>query len=86
VALIFAVPEPTLLASPKFADVFPTVATAVLSELHTEVSLTSWVDPSLKVPVAVNNFCAPIGSVIDAGAIETEVMVALLTLNGTVVL
>lgn len=82
---MFAVPVPTLLARPKFAEVLPTVAIAVLSELHTEVSLTSWVDPSLKVPVAANNFCSPIGSVIDAGANETEAMVALLTLNGSVV-
>ena len=85
-ALIFAVPEPTLLASPKFAEVLPTVATVVLSELQRDVLLMSWVEPSLKVPVAVNNFCAPIGSVMDAGTNETEAMVALLTLNGTVVL
>ena len=78
-----AVPAPTLLASPKFAEVFPTVATALLSEAHATLSVISWLEESLKIPVAIKVFCAPIGRVAAAGASDTETIVALLTLNGT---
>lgn len=62
----------------------PTVATEVLSELQATTLLTSWLDPSLKVAVAENCFCAPIGNVMEVGVRDTDVTSALLTLKGTV--
>jgi hypothetical protein len=45
-----AVPAATPVARPEL----PIVATALLSEPHTTQLVRSWLEPSLKVPVAVN--------------------------------
>jgi hypothetical protein len=54
-----------------------------LSEPHITLSVMFWLEESLKIPVAIKVFCAPIGRVAAAGASDTETIVALLTLNGT---
>lgn len=59
----------------------PTVAIAVLLELHVAIVLRLAVDESLKTPVALNVVCPPIGIVAVAGVIEIETIVALVTVN-----
>lgn len=62
---------------------FPTVATAGVSDDQLTIVETSWVDRSLKVAMAVKSTCPPIGMLADVGASETETTVASVTLNGT---
>jgi hypothetical protein len=74
VAVMLAVPSPTLVASPVVAPVVLIVAVMGVSEVHCTVAVMSCVLPSVYVPVAVNCCVVPSGSVGIAGvtAIETR--------------
>jgi len=72
VALIVADPAATAVASPPVL----TVATDVLDDAHVADEVTSAVDPSLYVPVAVNCCVAPTPmlAVVGAALIETSAL------------
>jgi hypothetical protein len=74
VAVIFAVPWPTLLATPCVPVASLIVAVVGVSELHCTLAVMFCVLPSVKVPVAVNAWVVPSGIVGIAGvtAIETN--------------
>jgi hypothetical protein len=74
VAVIVAVPSPTLLANPCVGAALLIVAAAGVSELHCTVSVMFCVLPSVYVPVAVNCSLVPNGITGIAGvtAIETS--------------
>jgi len=78
VAFIFVVPALTPTA---VGAVLAIVAIAVLLELHTTDLVMSWVEESLNTPVAVKLWAAPIGIFGLLGEINTEVIVALLTVR-----
>ena len=63
VAVIVAVPVPTLVAKPWLPEVLLIVATEEAEEVHVTVVVRVCVLPSLKVPVAVN--CCVVPSAID---------------------
>ena len=63
VARIVVVPAPTPVRSPELLI----VATEVISEAHTALPVRSSIDPSLKIPVAVNCCVVPFGIVVFAG-------------------
>ena len=77
VALMFAVPAATLVASP----VLPTVAVDVVSDDQVADAVRFCVLPSVKVPVAVN--CCVVPSAIEAvwGVTAIETRVAVVTVN-----
>lgn len=79
VALMVAFPALTPTALPKLPDELPTVATAVLFELHDELGVRSAVEESSKTPVAVKCTWPPIGMVGVAGVIEMETILAFVT-------
>lgn len=74
VAVIVAVPSPTLLPKPCVGAALPIVATVAVSELHCTVLVIFCVLPSVYVPVAVNCSFVPSGMVGIAGvtAIDTS--------------
>src|SRR5512146_1314034 len=74
-ALILAVPAATPTARPDL----PIVATELLSEPHTTPFVRSWLEPSLKIPVAVNCWNPPTGKVGRYGEIVMEPSVAEVT-------
>lgn len=76
-AVIVVVPVERLEASPRFVI----VATAGVDELHSTDCDTSWVELSLKVPVAVNCFVALFGIDEFAGAIARDTSVAVVTVT-----
>jgi len=78
VAVISAVPCPTVVTSPV---VFPIVATVSVSELHCTVLVITCVLPSLYVPVAVN--CCVVPKAIDgeAGVMAMDTNVAVVIVS-----
>lgn len=81
VARMFAVPAVTPLTKPGTVEPFPTVAAAVLSELQVTVAVMScWVE-SLNTPVADKRRAPPVGMVTFVGEINTDVIVASVTVN-----
>lgn len=74
VALILDVPVSTAVATPFEPAELEMVATLVVADDQVTWLLMSWVDPSPKVPVAVNCWVSPLGRVGLAGvsAIETS--------------
>jgi hypothetical protein len=81
VALIVAFPALTPAALPKLPEELPTVATAVLFELHDELGVRSAVEESSNTPVAVKCTWPPIGMVGVAGVIEMETILAFVTVK-----
>jgi hypothetical protein len=81
VAVIFAVPTPTLLATPCIAAALLIVAVVGVSELHVTVVVRFCVLPSVKVPVAVNPSVVPSGIVGIAGVTAIETNAAALTVS-----
>jgi hypothetical protein len=77
VAVMVVVPAVTAVASPLLS----TVATAVLEELQVTEMVTSWVVPSEKVPVAVNCWVVPPGTLGLAGVTAMEDKVAEVTIR-----
>lgn len=77
VAVMVVVPAVTAVASPLLS----TVATAVLEELQVTKMATSWVVPSEKVPVAVNCWVVPPGTLGLAGVTTMEDKVAEVTIR-----
>jgi hypothetical protein len=73
-AVIFAVPTPTLLATPCIPAALLIVAVVGVSELHVTVLVMFCVLPSVNVPVAVNACVVPsaIAGVAGATAIDTN--------------
>ena len=62
VAVIVEVPVARPVARPFDPETFEMVATEVVAEAHVTWLVTSWVDPSPKVPVAVNGSVLPAGT------------------------
>ena len=79
VALIVAFPALTPAALPKLPEELPTVATAVLFELHDALGVRSAVEELSNTPVAVKCTWPPIGMVGVAGVIEMETILAFVT-------
>ena len=77
VAVMFAVPKPTLLASPALLI----VAADVVSELQVAVEVRSCVVPSVKLPVAVNACCVPNAIVALPGVTAIDTSAAALTVS-----
>ena len=76
-AVIVAVPDLRAVAAP-----LTVIEATVLGDvLHTTVLVMSWVVPSANVPVAVNCWTSPIGTVLFAGVTAMEVRGALLTVR-----
>ena len=81
VAVMVAVPSPTLLAKPCVGAALLIVATAAVSELHCTVPVMFCVLPSVYVPVAVNGSLVPSGIVGIAGVTTIETSTAGLTVR-----
>jgi hypothetical protein len=75
--VIVAVPLPALAASPTEL----TVATSMFVEAHCACPLMFSVDPSLKVPIAVNCCVDPKAMLVAPGVTLIETNVALLTVS-----
>ena len=84
VAVILAVPVCWLLANPWLPLALLMVATEVASELHSTVSVTFCVLPSVKTPVAENCTVVPSGMEGIAGVIAIETRVAGFTVSAVV--
>ena len=63
------VPGAKVVARPALTGALAIVATVGTLELQWELMLTSWVEPSLKVPVATNCSVAPVSTVALVGQI-----------------
>lgn len=59
------------------------VASVVLFDVQLTVLLKSWVEPSERVPVAVYCWVVPLASEAEVGVIASELSVAALTVNCT---
>ena len=81
VAVMFAVPSPTLLANPCVGETLLIVATDGVSELHCAVSVIFCVLPSVNVPVAVNCCVVPTEMTGIAGVTAIETRTAGETVN-----
>jgi len=81
VAVIVAVPCPTLVANPMVAPVLLMVAVVGVSELHCTTEVRFCVLPSVKVPVAVNCSVRPIGTDGFAGVTAIDARTAPPTVN-----
>jgi hypothetical protein len=81
VAVIVAVPCPTVVANPVVAPVLLIVAVVGVSEVHCTVAVMFCVLPSVYVPVAVNSCGVSCGSVGIAGvtAIDTNTAAVIVT-------
>ena len=77
IAVIVVLPVETLVTSPRLVI----VATAGVEELHSTDCVTSWVELSLKVPVALNCFVASSGIEEFAGATASDTSVAVETVT-----
>jgi hypothetical protein len=80
-AVILAEPVPTLVPSPWVFVALLTAATAGVSEPHCAVLVTSWVVPSVNVPVAVNCWEVPKGILGIAGVTAIETRTAAVTFS-----
>ena len=69
------VPGAWVVANPAFTGALAMVATVGTVELQCELMLTSWVEPSLKVPVATNCCVEPVVTVALVGVMATETRV-----------
>jgi len=81
VAVIVAVPSPTLVASPVVCPAMLIVATVGVSELHCTVPVMFCVLPSVYVPVAVNCCVSPSGSTGIAGVTAIDTSAAAVTVT-----
>lgn len=77
-AVIVVVPSVRVATEP-----LETVATAALLELQVALKVMSWVDWSLKVPVATKGRTTPVGNVGFAGVTDSETTLALVTFTVT---
>jgi hypothetical protein len=80
-AVMVAVPALAAVASPLVAPVLMMVATAMFDDVQTADAVMSWLDPSLKFPVAANCFLVPRASCTAVGIIVMDVSVAAVTVN-----
>jgi hypothetical protein len=71
-AWMVVVPRLAAVATPSLPEAFDIVATAVFELDHITASLTSCVDPSLNVPVAVNDTVSPFGTLGSVGVMVTD--------------
>ena len=80
-AVMVVEPTEALVARPSLPAALLTAATAVLEELQVTELVRSWVESSLKVPVAVN--CSPVPRAIEglAGVTSSEVRTAAVTVS-----
>ena len=81
VAVMLVTPTETLVARPSLPGALLTVATVSSEELHVTALVRSWVELSLKVPIAVNGCVVP--SAIDGsvGVTSIEVRTAAVTVS-----
>jgi hypothetical protein len=80
-AVMFALPTPTLLATPGVGPPVLIVLTPGVSELHSTVSVMFCVLPSVYVPVAVNCSVVPSGITGTAGVTAIDTSAAGLTVT-----
>lgn len=82
-ALMVAVadPVPAVRAMPWLPTVLLMLTTVVSLECHCTLVVMSWVEESLKSPIAVNAWCQPIGTVCPVGVTEMDRIAAFVTVK-----
>jgi hypothetical protein len=80
-ALMSVLPPPILVANPPLPGVLLTVATLGTDELQCAEFVTSWVEPSVNVPMAVNVWFTPNGMAAFAGLTPIETTIAGVTVS-----